>query len=226
MQFQICHSRFQRAVFHPWLGSPAGLLRHGAATRQLRRSGLLVANGSHPRRKPHRGGIFGLDAAPTELWFLVVRYLQRCRPAGAEQGAIADRSALAGFRASSGSIVPRWVLRSQPRAGPVRFGCDWGVKFLTVRNLITRWARRSYVDVSVNSLQCGSVGPAVLRTVAMRRGEDWSRRDSVRIARRLNAGNAAAAESSPDGTAEAKCMTSSGQPSLRDWSIWGGVPRR
>ncbi len=29
------------------------------------------------------------------------------------------------------------------------------IKFLTVRNLITRWARRSYVAVSVNSLQCG-----------------------------------------------------------------------
>src|SRR6266702_3261130 len=29
------------------------------------------------------------------------------------------------------------------------------IKFLTVRNLITRWGRRSYVDVSVNSLQCG-----------------------------------------------------------------------
>ncbi len=66
----------------------------------------------------------------------------------------------------------------------------------------------------------------VLRTVTMRRGEYWSRRDIVRIARRLNAGNAAAAYLSPAGTAEPKCMTSSGQPSLRDWSIWGGVPRR
>ena len=66
----------------------------------------------------------------------------------------------------------------------------------------------------------------VLRPVAMRRGEYWSRRDIVRIARRLNAGNAAAAESSPEGTAEPKCRTPSGQPSLRDWSSWGGVPRR
>jgi hypothetical protein len=54
--------------------------------QQLRRNGLLVANGS-PSQKPRRGGTFGFDAAPTELCFYAARSLQICRPAGAGKGA-------------------------------------------------------------------------------------------------------------------------------------------
>src|SRR6266568_6356405 len=52
------------------------------------------------------------------------------------------------------------------------------VKFLTVRNLITPTPRRTYDDVSVNSLQCGqachrSAAPALLPIIVTVRRTPW-----------------------------------------------------
>ena len=38
---------------------------------------LIIRPGRCANAPPQRGGTIGLDAAPTELWFLAVVYLQR-----------------------------------------------------------------------------------------------------------------------------------------------------
>ncbi len=81
--------------------------------------------------------MFGFDAAP-ELRFLAVRYLQRCRPDGADKGVPGDAGddlggfpralPLANFRCPFGTFLGCWLDRGVEREGFIRF--------LTVRNLI------------------------------------------------------------------------------------------
>src|SRR6266481_4972636 len=89
-------------------------------------------------------------------WFAIYK---DAAPMGLSKAPSRSEARWRGSASASRSIELRLVLRTQPRAGPVRFGCDWAAKFLTVRDLITRWGRRDYDDVSASSLQCGPVGP-------------------------------------------------------------------
>jgi len=100
----------------------------------------------------------------------------------------------------------RWAKRR--RAFSKLFLVQRHIKFLTVRDLITRWGEGITM---MSQLTLYNAVLRVRRTVQVRRGEYWSRRDIVRMARRLNAGNAAPPYLSTEGTAELTRVTLSSQ---------------